>query len=99
MDDSDSDKNSGIAAFPPPGTKPIKGGIIVPDGYVLPPGYVRHIQTTDDGEELPPILMFHPDFQPRDASGQPVPVPPDRIVPRELAPPGMPVKLLAPLPQ
>ena len=93
-----SDKNAGIAAFPPPGTKPIKAGIIVPDGYQLPPGYVRHVQTTDDGEELPPILMFHPDFQPRDASGQPVPVPPDRVVPPELAPPGMPIQLLTPPP-
>src|SRR5689334_3480275 len=40
---------SGIALFPPPGTKPLKRGIIVPEGYQLPPGYVRHYQTTDDG--------------------------------------------------
>lgn len=89
------EQNAGIKAFPPPGTKPIKAGIIVPDGYVLPAGYVRHIQTTDDGEELPPILMFHPDYQPLDAQGRPLPLPPDRVVPPEMAPAGMPVKLLA----
>jgi hypothetical protein len=85
---------TGIQAFPPPGTKPIKRGIIVPDDYELPPGYVRHYQTTDDGQQLPPILMFSPDYTFVDANGKPVAVPPDRIVPPAMAPPGLPVRLL-----
>jgi hypothetical protein len=68
---------------------------MVPDDYELPPGYVRHYQTTDDGERLPPILMFHPDFQPVDDRGRPIPLPADRVVPPELAPPGMPRDVLA----
>lgn len=89
---------TGIHAFPRPGTKPLRGGIIVPDGYTLPPGYLRHYQTTDDGEQLPPILTFHPDYHPVGADGQPLAIPPDRIVPRELAPFGMPVRWLDPPP-
>ncbi len=89
---------TGIQAFPKPGTKPLKRGIIVPDGYTLPPGYVRHYQTTDDGEQLPPILMFHPDYRPLGPDGQPLPMPADRIVPQELAPSGMPVRMLEPPP-
>ncbi len=85
---------SGIAVFPPPGTKPIKRGIIVPENFELPPGYVRHYQTTDDGRMLPPILMFHPDYQPLDERGEPIPLPEDRVVPPEMAPPGMPVQTL-----
>jgi hypothetical protein len=80
---------TGIGVFPPPGTSPPKPGIIVPDDYELPPGYVRHHQTTDDGQQLQPILMFHPDFQPVDDRGRPIPVPEDRVVPPELAPPGL----------
>jgi hypothetical protein len=87
---------SGLAVFPPPGTKKLKRGIIVPEGYQLPPGYVRHYQTTDDGQRLPAILMFHPDHTPRGIDGQPIPIPPDRIVPPELAPRGMPVQVLVP---
>ena len=64
--------NAGIAAFPPPGTKPVKRGIVVPDDFVLPEGYVRHYQTTDEGQQLEPILMFHPDYVLVDASGKPV---------------------------
>ena len=85
---------TGIQAFPPPGTKPIKRGIIVPDDYELPPGYVRHYQTTDDGQQLPPILMFSPDYTFVDANGKPVAVPPDRVVPPAMAPPDLPVRLL-----
>jgi hypothetical protein len=85
---------SGIGVFPPAGTNPPKAGIIVPDGYQLPPGYVRHYQTTDDGKQLPPILMFHPDFHPVDDHGRPVPLPADRVVPPEMAPPGMPHDVL-----
>jgi hypothetical protein len=84
----------GIAAFPPPGTDPPKSGIIVPDDWVLPEGYVRHHQTTDDGVQLPPILMFHPDYAFEDEHGARIAVPPDRIVPPELAPPGLAVRLL-----
>lgn len=84
---------TGISAFPKPGTKPLKGGIIVPEGYTLPPGYVRHYQTTDDGEQLPAILMFHPEYHPAGVN-----IPADRIVPPELAPTGMPLQILQPPP-
>ena len=87
-------ESTGIGVFPPPGTKPLKRGLVVPDDFELPPGYVRHYQTTDDGRQLPAILMFHPDYQPVDAEGHPIPVPPDRIVPPELAPPGLPHQML-----
>jgi hypothetical protein len=87
-------EHAGMAAFPPPGTKPIKRGIVVPDDYQLPDGYVRHYQTTDDGRRLPPILMFRPDFVGLDAEGNPIQVPEDRIVPPELAPPGLPRRML-----
>lgn len=84
---------SGLALFVP-GTKPIKRGIVVPEGFELPPGYMRHYQTTDEGEMLEPILMFHPDYQPLDANGEPVPLGDNRVVPPELAPPGMPIQYL-----
>jgi hypothetical protein len=87
-------ETGGIAAFPLPGTKPTKVGIIVPDDFELPEGYVRHYQTTDDGEQLPPILMVHPDYALVDAAGKPVAMPEDRVVPAELAPPGLPVRML-----
>ncbi len=87
-------EHAGIAAFPPPGTKPIKRGLVVPDDFELPEGYVRHYQTTDDGRRLPPILMFHPDFAGVDENGNPLAVPEDRIVPPELAPPGLPRRTL-----
>lgn len=85
---------SGIALFPPPGTNPPKPGIVVPDDFELPPGYVRHHQVTDDGTQLPPILMFHPDFEWVDAQGRPIELPADHVVPADLAPPGMPVRML-----
>jgi hypothetical protein len=85
---------AGIDAFPKPGTKPVRVGLVVPDGFELPPGYVRHYQTLDDGTQLRPVLMFHPDFKPVDARGNPVEVPWDRIVPPELAPKGMPIEML-----
>jgi hypothetical protein len=86
--------HDGIAAFPPPGTDPPRGGVIVPDEWELPEGYVRHHQTTDDGQPLPPILMFHPDYTFTDEQGNPVAIPPDRVVPPELVPPGFPVRML-----
>ncbi|WP_394846046.1 hypothetical protein LZC95_01115 [Pendulispora brunnea] len=84
----------GIAAFPPPGTKRIKVGLVVPEDFPLPNGYMRHYQTTDKGEMLRAILMFHPDYKPTDSHGNPIPIPEDRIVPPELAPPGMPMERL-----
>jgi hypothetical protein len=85
---------SGVKLYPPPGTNPLLSGIIVPEGFDLPSGYERHYQTTDDGRELPPILLFAPGFQPTDAQGRPVPVPGNRVVPPHLAPAGMPIRLL-----
>lgn len=87
-------ERTGIAVFPPPGTKPIKRGIVVPDDFELPAGYVRHYQATDDGERVPAILMFHPDYHPVDAHGEPIALPADRVVPPEMAPPGMPIQIL-----
>ena len=89
-----SDQPSGLAVFPPPGTKPIKRGVIVPEGVELPPGYVRHYQTTDSGQQLPAILMFHPDYQPLDEHGAPIPLPEDRVVPPDMVPPGIPLETL-----
>ncbi|HEX2569372.1 MAG TPA: hypothetical protein VH877_07415 [Polyangia bacterium] len=87
-------ERSGIKLFPPPGTKPIKRGILVPEDFELPPGYLRHYQTTDDGQQVPAILMFHPDYKPLDKHGVPLPLPEDRVVTPELAPPGLPIKFL-----
>jgi hypothetical protein len=86
-------ETGGIAAFGLPGTDPPKPGLIVPEGFELPEGYVRHYQTTDDGERLPAILMVHPDYELRDAQGRPVPTE-DGVVPPELAPPGLPIEIL-----
>ena len=82
-------EHGGIAAFGLPGSDPPKSGIIVPEEYELPEGYVRHYQSTDDGEPLPAILMFHPDYEFVDAQGQVVPLPKDRVVPPEMAPLGL----------
>ena len=86
--------HTGIAAFEPPGTDPPKSGIIVPDDFPLPDGYVRHYQADDDGNQLPAILMFHPDFEFVDESGAPVALPDDRVVPAELAPSGLSIRML-----
>jgi hypothetical protein len=85
---------SGIGLFPPPGTDPPKLGIVVPEDFELPEGYVRHYQATDDGQALPPILMFHPDYVWQDETGAQVEVAPDGVVPPELAPEGMPIEML-----
>lgn len=85
----------GIAAFPPPGTRPPRIGLAVPEGFELPPGYVRHHQSTDDGQPIEPMLMFAPGARFVDAAGQPVAIPDDRIVPPELAPPGLPLRTIA----
>lgn len=82
-------EQGGITVFPLPGTKPVKRGLIVPDDFPLPEGYVRHYQATDDGVLLPGILMFHPDYDFVNDHGQRIEVPSDRVVPPELAPPGL----------
>ena len=87
---------TGVGVFPPPGTDPPKPGILVPEGFELPPGYVRHYQATDTGERLPAILMFSPDFEWVDPDGNAVPLPSDLVVPPEMAPPGMPIEILEP---
>lgn len=81
---------TGIGAFSPPGTKPTLIGLAVPEDFALPEGYVRHHQTTDDGQPIEPILMYAPDHQFLDAAGRPMAIPKDRVVPPELAPPGLP---------
>jgi hypothetical protein len=83
---------TGLGAFNPPGTRPPLVGLAVPEGFALPEGYVRHYQATDDGQRIEPILMFAPGYQLVDAAQQPVAMPPDRVVPPELAPPGMPIR-------
>jgi len=85
---------SGIALFPPPGSDPPKRGLVVPEDFEVPEGYVRHYQATDDGQELAPILMFHPDYEWVDENGDPVEVPADRVVPPEMAPPGLAIEML-----
>lgn len=85
---------SGLGAFNPPGTSPPLEGLAVPADFPLPEGYVRHHQVTDDGQDIEPILMFSPDYEFQDAAGRPVAIPPDRVVPPHLAPPGLPIRLV-----
>ncbi|RJP41134.1 MAG: hypothetical protein C4548_09705 [Desulfobacteraceae bacterium] len=85
---------TGIHVFPPLGTNPLLTGIIVPDDFDLPQGYVRHYQNTDDGRQLEPILMYHPVQPPLDWRGEPLLVPPDRVVTPDLAPKGLPINML-----
>jgi hypothetical protein len=82
----------GLAAFSPPGTRPPLIGLAVPEDFVLPEGYVRHYQATDDGQRIEPILMFSPDHAFVDAANRPIEIPKDRVVPPELAPPGLPIR-------
>ena len=82
----------GVGTFPAPGTKPPLVGLAVPEDYALPPGYVRHYQATDDGQRIEPILMYSPDQPPADAAGWPSASAADRVVPPELAPPGLPLR-------
>lgn len=83
---------TGLGAFSPPGTRPPLIGLAVPEDFVLPPGYVRHHQATDDGQRIEAVLMFAPDLQLYDAANRPLAMPPDRVVPPELAPPGLPIR-------
>lgn len=84
--------HSGLGAFSPPGTRPPLVGLAVPEEFALPPGYVRHYQATDDGQRIEPILMYAPDHSFLDAAGRPMAIPEDRVVPPELAPPGLPIR-------
>lgn len=84
--------HTGLGAFSPPGTKPPLVGLAVPEDFVLPDGYVRHHQATDDGQRIEAVLMFAPDRQFLDAAGQPIAVPKDRVVPPQFAPPGLPIR-------
>ncbi len=84
----------GLAAFSPPGTRPPLIGLAVPEDFVLPEGYVRHHQATDDGQRIEAILMFAPDRQFFDAANRPIAVPANRVVPPEFAPPGLPIRLI-----
>ena len=87
--------HSGIGAFNPPGTSPPLVGLAVPEDVPLPEGYVRHYQTTDDGQSIEPILMYSPDYDFFDAAGRPIQVPEDRVVPPDMAPPGIPGRRIA----
>jgi hypothetical protein len=86
---------TGLGAFSPPGTSPPLAGLAVPEDFVLPKGYVRHHQATDDGQPIEAMLMFAPGFQLFDAAGRPIAMPANRVVPPELAPPGLPVRRIA----
>ena len=83
---------TGIGAFNPPGTSPPLEGLAVPEDFELPEGYVRHHQSTDEGVAIEAILMFAPDFILYDASGRPIAMPGDRVVPPGMAPPGLPIR-------
>lgn len=87
-----SGETAGIAAFNPPGTSPPMVGLAVPEDFALPQGYVRHHQVTDDGQPLEAILMYSPDYVLRDAAGRVIPMPDDRVVPPDMAPPGLPIR-------
>jgi hypothetical protein len=96
----DAGIRSGLGAFNPPGTSPPMIGLAVPDDYVLPEGYVRHFQATDDGQRIEPILMYSPDFEFFDSAGQRIVIPENRVVPNNMAPPGLvirPIQLPRPL--
>jgi len=84
--------HTGLGAFNPPGTSPPLVGLAVPEDYPLPEGYVRHYQATDDGQAIEPILMYSPDYEFLDASGQPIAIPADRVVRAANAPAGLPIR-------
>ncbi len=69
--------------------RPFRIGVVVPDDYVLPVGYVRHYQMNEDGTPLPPILMYHPDFYSMVDAGIDNLIPNDLIVPGDQLPPGL----------
>jgi hypothetical protein len=87
-------ETEGLAAFNPPGTRPPNAGVVVPEDYVLPEGFMRHYQSTDDGGRLAAILTLSPDYELVDADGNAIALGRDRIVPPELVPPDLPVRIL-----
>jgi hypothetical protein len=87
-------ETAGLAAFPLPGTRPPRSGVIVPADYELPEGFARHYQTTDDGRQLDPVLVVAPEYEIVDDAGNPVALIDDRIVPPEYVPPDLPVQML-----
>lgn len=91
---NDAGIHEGIGAFNPPGTSPPLEGVAVPPDFELPEGYVRHHQSTDDGQPIEPILMYSPDFEFLDENGNPIEIPEDRVVPPEHAPDGLPVRII-----
>lgn len=96
----DAGIHSGLGAFNPPGTSPPMIGLAVPEDYALPEGYVRHYQATDDGQRIEPILMYSPDFNFFDSAGRQIVIPENRVVPDNMAPPGLvirPIKIPEPL--
>jgi hypothetical protein len=90
----ESGETAGLAAFPLPGTRPARPGVIVPPDYQLPEGFARHYQTTDDGRQLDPVLIVAPGYEIVDDAGEPVALTDNRIVPPEYAPPDLPVQML-----
>jgi len=90
----DAGVHTGLGAFSPPGTSPPLIGLAVPDDYVLPEGYVRHFQATDDGQRIEAILMFSPDFEFFDSTGKRIEIPEDRVVPASMAPPGLVIRTI-----
>lgn len=82
--------HSGLGAFNPPGTRPPLMGLAVPEGFELPPGFVRHHQATDDGQRIEAVLMFAPDHPYVLAH----PDLPNRVVPPEMAPEGLPLRTI-----
>ena len=84
--------HDGLAAFNPPGTSPPLVGLAVPEDFPLPEGYVRHHQTTDDGQDIEAILMYSPDYEFLDAAGQAIEIPADRVVRVAQAPAGLPIR-------
>lgn len=82
----------GLAAFQAPGTRPPLVGLAVPDDFELPAGFVRHHQVTDDGQRIEAILMFSPDHPWVDGQGRRLDAAAERVVPVELAPPGLPIR-------
>lgn len=83
---------TGLGAFNPPGTRPPLVGLAVSEDFALPPGYLRHHQATDDGRRIEAILMFDAELPPAVAAGRSLATPADRVVPAELAPPGLPIR-------
>jgi len=90
----DAGVHTGLGAFSPPGTSPPLIGLAVPDDYVLPEGYVRHFQATDDGQRIEAILMYSPDFEFFDSAGKRIEIPENRVVPAALAPPGLAIRMI-----